>query len=133
MLLRNSRILVVEDEFLIALELEACLRGAGASVIGPSATVSAALERAEETDLSAAILDVRLGSESVAPVARHLVSRATPFLFYTGQVHIDPFFRDWPDIPVVRKPASSDALVAAVARLLATARHPHRAKTIGVR
>ncbi len=65
---RRPRILVVEDEFLIAMELDMTLRSAGYQVLGPVTTVTAALEllRAERPD--AAVLDVDLEGEWVTPV-----------------------------------------------------------------
>ena len=65
-----------------------------------------------------AILDVRIGRESVAPVARELTRRGIPFLFYTGQIGRDRMILEWPDRPVLAKPASSSRIVAAVAALL---------------
>src|SRR5262245_14062832 len=95
--LSGARILVVEDDFLIALELAAVLSDAGAEVVGPSHTVEAALQLAEGETLSAAVLDIRIGKTTVAPVARCLSAHDVPFLFYTGQSRTDPLREEWPD------------------------------------
>jgi DNA-binding response OmpR family regulator len=115
--LDGARILVVEDDFLIGLELAAVLSDAGAEVVGPSQSVAAAMMTAEEP-LSAAILDMRLGEETVAPVARLLAARHVPFLFYTGQSETDPLRCEWPECRILAKPAMPPSLVAALAALL---------------
>ncbi len=77
-------ILVVEDEALIALDVEFILRGAGFGVIGPTASVSEACRLVREEAPAAAILDVNLGTEQVFPVADMLAARKIPFLFTSG-------------------------------------------------
>jgi DNA-binding response OmpR family regulator len=116
--LGGARVLVVEDDFFIALELVSILSEAGAEVIGPSQTVAAALTLAEDEELAAAILDIRLGSDTVAPVARKLAAHHVPFVFYTGQTRNDPLRAEWPDCGIVEKPALPIAIVKAVAALL---------------
>ena len=79
------RLLVVEDEYLLALYLSEALEDLGASVVGPVASVDAALDLiASDPEIDAAILDVNLGSESVYPVADALASRQVPFVFASG-------------------------------------------------
>lgn len=117
-LLSGARVLVVEDDFFIALELTTILSEAGAEVVGPSQTLAAALTLAEDETLSAAILDIRLGNGTVAPVAHRLADRHVPFFFYTGQSRTDPLQLEWPDCRVLSKPASPNAIVKAVAALL---------------
>jgi DNA-binding response OmpR family regulator len=116
--LSGARILVVEDEALIAFELQASLTDAGAQVIGPSLTVAEAFVLAGRETLSAAILDVRLGRDTIAPVARKLAARGIPFLFYTGQVETNPIREEWPHCKIISKPAPRRALVGAVVALL---------------
>lgn len=116
--LNGLRVLVVEDDFFIGLELNAILSDAGAVVLGPSQTVASALELAGDQTLSAAVLDIRLGQDTVEPVARRLAGLGTPFLFYTGQTKTDPVRTAWPDCRIVAKPALPTALIAAVVTLL---------------
>jgi DNA-binding response OmpR family regulator len=116
--LSGARILVVEDEAFIALDLQASLTDAGAEVIGPSPTLEEAFALASREILSAAILDVRLGRETVGPVARQLAARDIPFLFYTGQVDAESIRRQWPRCEIISKPAPLRTLVGAVAALL---------------
>jgi two-component system, chemotaxis family, sensor kinase Cph1 len=83
--LARRRILVVEDEALIAMDLEWALRQRGCEVVGPLATVGDAVRAATtEQALDGALLDVNLGDEHVFPVADVLAERGVPFLFLTG-------------------------------------------------
>lgn len=83
--LRECRILIVEDEYLLADDLRDELRRAGAMVVGMAATVDAALALiAAETRLDGAILDVNFGGQPAFPVADALHRRGVPFLFATG-------------------------------------------------
>jgi CheY-like chemotaxis protein len=79
-----KRVLVVEDEYLVAMDMSAFLEAAGAHVIGPASNVNAALEVLEHTELDAAILDVNLRGEMAYPVADALAARGIPFVFTTG-------------------------------------------------
>lgn len=83
--LRHCRILVVEDEFMLADDLHTELDNAGAIVLGPVATLEKAIDLiTREEDIDAAILDVNLRGEMVYPAADLLVRRGTPFVFTTG-------------------------------------------------
>jgi PAS domain S-box-containing protein len=81
---KGSRILVVEDEGLVALQLQADLEDAGHSVIGPARSLEQGLRLAEAEDIDAALVDVSLGRESSAPIADRLLARSIPFAFATG-------------------------------------------------
>jgi CheY-like chemotaxis protein len=83
--LRHCRILVVEDEYLLADELRSELEDAGAVVLGPVATVEQAMTLiAGEPHIDGAILDVNLGGVMIYPAADMLLERGTPFAFATG-------------------------------------------------
>jgi DNA-binding response OmpR family regulator len=116
--LHGARVLVVEDEALIAFELQTTLADAGAQVVGPSLTLAEAFALAGRESLSAAILDVRLGRDTVGPVARQLAARRIPFFFYTGQIETDLIKAEWPQCKIISKPAPRRALIRAVASLL---------------
>lgn len=125
--LRGLRVLVVDDEALVAMLLEDWLLDAGACVVGPARSVEDALAviaGAEGGGLDAAVLDARLRDCDAAPVADRLAGLAVPFVFTTGwdgaaarAAHAAA--------PVLLKPFYPDALVAAVARL--SGRAPGRA------
>ena len=78
------RVMVVEDEALVALVLADQLTDMGLSVVGPCGSVKEAQAAVAEGDFDAAILDVNLGGELVYPVADQLVSLGIPFVFVTG-------------------------------------------------
>ena len=78
------RVMVVEDEMMIALLLEDMLADLGHTVIGVATRLDAALSLAETVDADLAILDVNLNGEASYPVAEVLNRRGVPFLFATG-------------------------------------------------
>jgi two-component SAPR family response regulator len=78
------RILVVDDEALIAMFLERELLRFGCTVVGPAGTVGAALKLICDPGLNGALLDVNLRGELVYPVADALVARGVPFVFVSG-------------------------------------------------
>lgn len=83
--LQDCRVLVVEDEYLLADELETELAGAGAAVLGPVGTVQDAIACIEaEATIDGAILDANLRGEMVFPAADLLLERGVPFVFTTG-------------------------------------------------
>lgn len=97
--LRHRRILVVEDEYLLADELRTELEALDAMVIGPVGRLSQALALVAATrDIDGALLDVHLQGELVYPVAQSLRERHVPILFVTGYDAsvIPPAFRDLP-------------------------------------
>ena len=116
--LRGTRVLLVEDDILLLMELEAILREAGAEIASCCRTVREALAVADSAGVGVAILDVRVGHETITPVARQLASRGTPFIFYTGQVANDPELAEWTGHRILSKPARASAIVAAVAEAL---------------
>ena len=83
--LDRCRVLVVEDEYLLADELALELAEEGATVLGPVPSVARALALLEtEASLDGAILDVNLGGEPAFPVADALLDRGVPLIFTTG-------------------------------------------------
>jgi DNA-binding NarL/FixJ family response regulator len=82
--LRGLRILLVEDEFLVAMELETMLQDLGGEVIGPLGSLDEAVAVAREEALDLAVLDVNVGGRLVTRVADALAARDIPFVFCTG-------------------------------------------------
>ena len=112
--LSRCSILVVEDEPLIALDLRQHLEAAGAHVFAAT-RLPHALQLAGHPDLSAAVLDYRLGDEDSAAVCSLLNQRGIPFVFYSGY---DEMHQTWPDAVRVPKPADGHRVVEAVAQVL---------------
>jgi two-component SAPR family response regulator len=121
--LTGARVLVVENEYFISVELEAILTEAGAQIVGPCQSVREALPLVDQ-NLSAAVLDIHLVSETVAPVAAQLIEYGVPFIYYTGQLEADEILTQWPSRKVVQKPASAATLVDAIAALLGGGTEP---------
>ena len=82
--LAGKRVLIVEDELLVALMLEDFLCDFGCDVVGPCGTVENALHAVRTEELDLAVLDVNLAGERVYPVAEALAERHIPFLFLSG-------------------------------------------------
>jgi DNA-binding response OmpR family regulator len=80
----GRRILVVEDEMLIAMIIEDAVRDSGGEIVGPVATLEAALKLAAEEEFDAAILDVTIRGGKVYPAAELLLKRGIPFVFASG-------------------------------------------------
>jgi CheY-like chemotaxis protein len=122
--LAGRRVLVVEDELLVALEVEAALEAEGCAIVGPVPTVGRALsllDGPEAPSLDAALLDVNLRGEMVTPVARRLADRGLPFVLVTGYDGLDlrePVLGRAPRVP---KPFEPPELVRTLAMTLSDA------------
>lgn len=125
-MLRGHRILIVEDEALIALDLEAALREAGADVVGIGRSPAQALALAETADPTGAIVDLRLNNHSARDVVRRLSERGIPFIFYSG-LEDAPTATSWPRVPLLTKPTSPETIIAVLARVLGTRSSSNRA------
>jgi DNA-binding response OmpR family regulator len=125
--LNGVRVLVVEDDALMAMDVEATLVEAGAVVVHVCQTLEKAMARADADDFSVAVLDFGIGSDTASPVARQLDRRGVPFIFYTGTSRSDPGLMEWADCSIVGKPASPRALVSAVRAALSC--EPYRTRS----
>jgi CheY-like chemotaxis protein len=119
-MLGGVRILVVEDEPLIAMELAQTIEEAGGIVAASARSQQEALSRAEHGDFHAALLDVRLPDGTAFDVAARLAARGIPFVFCTADNEGRAKYSDWPDVPVITKPHSPEVIVSALSRLLQT-------------
>ncbi|WP_349371908.1 response regulator [Salinarimonas sp.] len=117
----GKRVLLLEDEFIVALAAEDMLVELGAVVIGPAATVAEGLALAD-APLDAAVLDVNMNGERSFAVARALRARGVPFVFATGYAEVDG--GEVVDAPIVPKPYTADDLAAALCRVLAGCPRP---------
>lgn len=81
---RRFRVLIVEDEMLVAMNIEDMLLDLGHEVAGLASRLEPALQLAREGDFDLAMLDVNLAGEQSFPVADLLIDRRIPFLFATG-------------------------------------------------
>ena len=113
----RRRILVVEDDFLVATLLTEILKSVGWQVVGPVAHLAAALDAAAREGFDAAVLDVNLGRQTVYPVAEVLDARRVPFVFVTahGREALPPLFCERPHLG---KPFAPGELIGTVAGLV---------------
>lgn len=116
----GKRVLVVEDEMIVAMLIEDILADMGAEVVGPASRNAQALELLAEGPVDAAVLDVNLGSETTLPTARELRARGIPFAFATGYgaAGVPAEFEGQPFLP---KPFREADLREALARALGVA------------
>ncbi|AEH90886.1 MULTISPECIES: response regulator [Mesorhizobium] len=114
--LSGLRVLVVEDAFLLALDLSDELKTAGCDVVGPAPSVQQALEQIDGVKLDGAVLDVNLHGERSFPIAEHLATRGVPFVFLTGYDSATVFPDQFQDSPRLSKPVDTTMLIEAVAR-----------------
>ncbi|WP_404384549.1 HWE histidine kinase domain-containing protein [Caenispirillum salinarum] len=117
--LSGRRVLMVEDQHIVAEEMAEALCAAGCSVAGPAPTLDRALRAAEVEDLDAAVLDINLSGDLVWPVARMLRDRGIPFVFATGYSETIQIPPELADVPRIEKPVRPHHLVSAVAGLVA--------------
>jgi CheY-like chemotaxis protein len=115
--LTGRKVLVVEDEAMIAGLIEMTLGEAGCSIVGPVATLEQAFETLERERLDAALLDIRLNGRDVYAVADALNTRGIPFIFISGftQKQMPPGYRK---CPYIAKPFVPDAMLALLAKVV---------------
>lgn len=114
--LDGSRILLVEDEYYIADDLQRILTAAGASVVGPCSTVAIAQDAVNQGAFDCAVVDLNLHGESALPIADQLVAKGRSFAIATGYgspavpAHLKA-------VPRIEKPFDPSALLNLVAQL----------------
>ena len=115
---RRLRILIVEDEMLVAMNIEDMLLDLGHEIAGMAARLDAALALASDTQIDLALLDVNLAGDQSFPVADLLATRGVPFLFATGY-GIQGIEERHRGRPVLQKPFRAADLAEAIAALQA--------------
>ena len=114
----GRRVLVVEDEMLVALLVQDMLTDLGCVVIGPAATVDEALSLIAAQLPDAAVLDVNLGGQMSYPVADVLLARNVPFVFSTGYAS-SRLQEGYRMLPALQKPYHMTELRDAIVEVLA--------------
>ena len=108
--LKDLRVLVVEDEYLVAKSLESVLRALGCNVVGTAATIEDACDVIRRNALDAAVLDINLSPGTCEPVARALRYRQVPFIFLTGYSNLNMLPDDLRGYRILTKPADAATL-----------------------
>ncbi|MEX0760751.1 MAG: response regulator [Tistlia sp.] len=116
----GRRVLIVEDETVVALMIEDMLDDLGYQLAGSLASLEKALEAAQDTDADVALLDVNIGGKEIFPVAERLRQRGIPLIFATGYGNAG-LPAAWRDVTVLAKPFVLEDLSRALGRALAGA------------
>ena len=119
--MRARRVLIVEDEFLVAMMLEEVVRGAGHEVVGPALDIASARSLARDAAFDAAVLDVNLGGDLTFEVAGILGARSLPYFLVTGY-GLDGVPDAYRQMPVLQKPFREQDLLRLLAEALADRR-----------
>jgi DNA-binding response OmpR family regulator len=114
--LAGRLILVIEDEPLIALDVDKALRAAGARVV-TAGHLESALFTTDHPALSAAVVDLRLGGGTSTSACRRLRHLRVPFVIHTAYPEV-LIKEEWPNVPVITKPTDPEQIVRALASLL---------------
>ena len=112
--LLNVRVLVAEDNPLVAFDIMAGLLKAGAHIMGPALSVERAIELAQLEAADCAVLDVKLRDGLVFPAAQILKEKEAGIGFYTGHINPESLKQQWPEAEVLIKPVPMQTLVRAV-------------------
>jgi CheY-like chemotaxis protein len=119
--LQGRRVLIVEDESLVAMLLETILEDMGCTPVGPVSNIDDALKAAaDEPDLDAALLDVNVAGRQVFPVAEALKARGVPFLFSTGYGE-GGLADDWRGHTTIQKPFTESTVRDALIQVITSA------------
>jgi CheY-like chemotaxis protein len=118
--LSGTRVLIVEDETLVAMLLEDMIGELGGDVVASAGRVARALAILDEQPIDLAVLDVNLGSEDAFPIAEALVKRGIPFVFSTGygSTGLPP---DWRKYPTLQKPFTEIQVASVLGGAIANA------------
>lgn len=121
-LFTHKRILVVEDEMLVAWALEDMLIFLGCEIVGPAVSVNQALSLFRSEMFDAASLDINLNGQKSFIVADEMIKRDAPFFFSTG-FNTDSIPDSYKQCPVLQKPYGIQALGFMLSQLLRPGRH----------
>lgn len=124
------RILVVEDEALVALDIEEALTNAGHVVVGSASTMDQAVALAGIAEFDVAVLDADLDGVMCTAVAGRLIERGRPFVVATGRVEALPYAFPLSEAPRVTKPFTTDELLRAVERAARSGAPPSPAASL---
>jgi DNA-binding response OmpR family regulator len=117
--LSGLKILVVEDDFIVAFDMRMMLEEQGAQVLGPAATLQQARAIVASDSPQLAVLDVNLNGEFVFPLAEELSARTVPFVFATAYADDERLFpATVRDIPRLAKPVLPGVLIGRLRKLL---------------
>ena len=116
--LNGHCVLIVEDEYFLANDLEREFKRAGISIVGPVPSLAQAMALVQDKAIDLAVLDIALDGDKVYDVADALIGRDVPVLFVTGYDRNDIPSR-YADVPLCQKPVGAGEVIAALGRIIA--------------
>ena len=116
-----NQILVVEDENWLAMELAWLVQEAGYAVLGPERSVAEAQKALGRVKVDLALLDIRLGGETVFPITEMLEAMGVPFIFITGNPDLLP--AEYSERPLLAKPWTTSTLLSLIPQVLGAKGH----------
>lgn len=120
--LSGKRVLIVEDDNILALNVADELAAEGATVVGPAASVAEALDVIASSELDGAIVDINLGGKAAFPVADALADRRVPFVFATGYLIADYIPARHSSVRRFEKPTAPGVICRALGEALSRAK-----------
>ena len=117
-MLGHAPVLIVEDDPLLAFEVQAAVEDAGGGVVGPLASAEAALETLKSVVVAGAILEIDLAGGNVTVIAEDLVKRRIPMVFQSASDPPPQLRRLCPDAAFFKRPAAPRLLVDKLAELI---------------
>ena len=108
--IRGRRILIAEDEAMIALDLESVLQDLGCEIIGPVADVADLLQQFEAHHPDGALLDINLRGKQVFAVLPRLIQQGVPVIITSGYDDVTLIPQDFRELPRISKPFNQTAL-----------------------
>jgi len=118
--LEQRKVLVVEDEIFVALDVAATVEDANGTVVGPVGTVRQAIDLISKQPVDAAILDVNLADGDLEPILDHLKSQNIFVVIHTGGGLPAHLAARYPEVPVFQKPVPPYVLTRALATALSS-------------
>ncbi|GAK69167.1 putative two-component hybrid sensor and regulator [Agrobacterium rubi TR3 = NBRC 13261] len=114
----SLRVFLVEDQMLIAMDVEYMLEAHGITDIETATSSAMALDKLKGLTPDVAILDINLGTDTSLPVAYELLRREIPFMFATGYADGIMIPTEFAHVPVIRKPYDEDSLMGSIGKLV---------------
>lgn len=116
--LHGRFVLIVEDEYFLANDLEQEFERAGINIVGPVPSLAQAMTLVQEKTIDLAVLDIALGGDKVYDVADTLIGRGVPVLFVTGYDRSGMPTR-YADVPLCQKPVGAGDVITALGHIIA--------------
>lgn len=114
------RVLIMEDEFIVALDLSDMTEDLGFCVEGPFATIAEGKRALQQTRPDAAILDVQLADGEVFPLADMLIALGVPIIFHSGHADVSALLARYPEARSASKPCPAEVIASYLVQATST-------------